>query len=99
MTLQQLTTLAFALHIGGGTIGLISGTIALFSAKGGRLHRAAGNIFFYAMLVMAAFALYLAVVIPGQTVNVFISIFATYLITTGWLAVRHNNVGIPEKLA
>ena len=34
MSLQQLTTLAFALHIGGGTIGLISGTIALFARNG-----------------------------------------------------------------
>ncbi len=99
MTLHPFTMLAFALHIGGGTIGLISGTIALFVRKGGRLHRAAGNIFFFSMLVMAVFALYLAVVIPGQTVNVFIAIFAFYLVATGWMTVRHNVVGFAEKFA
>jgi hypothetical protein len=98
---HSLTTLAFVLHIGGGTIGLVAGTIAIFAAKGGRLHRAAGTVFFVSMLVMAAFAGYLAVVRPGQLVNLFIAPFAAYLVVTAWLTVRHaeDTAGFPEKAA
>jgi hypothetical protein len=58
-------------------------------------------VFFAAMLVMAAFAAWLAVTIPGQLVNLFIALFAAYLVTTAWLTVRRPEgaVGIGEKLA
>ena len=38
------------------------------------------------MLVMTAFAAWLAVVRAGQLVNLFIAAFAAYLVTTAWLA-------------
>src|SRR5450755_5160049 len=88
--LHALTTLAYALHIGGGTVGLVSGTVAVFAAKGGRLHRAAGNAFVCSMLVMAVFAFYLAVVTPDE-VNLFISAFALYLVLTAWMTVKHRD--------
>lgn len=96
-----LTTLAFVLHIGGGTLGLVSGLIAGFSPKGERLHRAAGNVFFASMLLMALFACYLAVVVPDQLVNVFIASFAFYLVATGWMTVRRKEgtIGFAEKIA
>jgi hypothetical protein len=99
--LQYLTTLAFALHIGGGAIGLVAGTVAVSVRKGGWLHRRAGNVFFVSMLVMATFAIYLAVAMPKQLVNVFIGTFACYLITTAWLTVRRKPgaIGIPERIA
>lgn len=97
---HDLTTLAYGLHIGGGAVGLVSGTIAIFAAKGERLHRAAGSVFVAAMTVMAAFALVLAVVLPDP-VNVFISVFAFYLIGTGWLTVRRKDgeIRLAEKYA
>jgi hypothetical protein len=99
--LHEMTTLAFVLHIGAGTIGLVSGTVAAFARKGGRLHRAAGTVFFVSMLVMAVFAIYLAVAMPGQIVNVFIGTFALYLVATAWMTVRRKEgaVGVPEKIA
>ena len=99
--LHVLTLLAFVLHIGGGVVGLLSGTTAVIARKGGRLHRNAGTVFVVSMLVMAIFACYLAVVIPEQIVNVYISIFALYLILTAWLTVRrkHGAIGLPEKVA
>jgi hypothetical protein len=98
---QDLTTLAFVFHIGGGTLGLVSGTVAAFAPKGGRVHRVAGNVFFLSMLVMAIFAIYLAIVLPHQILNVFIATFATYLVTTGWMTVRHHEgtAGVSEKIA
>jgi uncharacterized membrane protein len=101
MILHALTTLAFVLHVGGGTVGLVSGTIAICASKGGRLHRFAGKIFFISMLVMAIFAAYLAVMRPGQTVNLFIAPFAAYLVVTAWLTVERpaGTIGSSEKVA
>jgi hypothetical protein len=92
---------AFSLHIAGGTIGLLSGTVAIVAKKGGALHRRAGFVFVLSMLVMALFAAYLAVVIPGQFPNFIVSIFAFYLIATAWLTVwrKERGVGLPEKIA
>jgi uncharacterized membrane protein len=99
--LHEVTGLAFVVHVGGGFVGLVSGTVALLAGKGGRLHRAAGTVFFASMLVMATLACYLAVVRPGQIVNLFIGIFASYLVATGWLAVRREAgaAGAPERIA
>ena len=97
----NMTMLAYVLHIGGGTIGLVAGTVAAFARKGGHVHRVAGTVFFVSMLVMAIFAAWLAVVIPGQIVNLFIAIFTTYLVTTAWMAVRRKDgaIRLPEKIA
>jgi uncharacterized membrane protein len=96
-----LTTIAFVLHIAGGTVGLVAGTVALFSRKGGWLHRTAGTVFFISMLVMAVFAIYLSIVRPGQLFNLFGGTFAFYLVATGWMAIRNNagTVGSGEKVA
>jgi len=99
--LHGVTTLAYALHIGGGTIGLFAGTVAAFASKGGKLHRTAGTVFTVSMLIMAVFAVYLAIAIPGQIVNLFIGTFAFYLVGTGWLTAwrRAGNTGFAEKAA
>ena len=93
--------MAFILHVGGGTVGLVSGTVAALATKGGRVHRAAGNVFFYSMIVMAIFAIWLGFVMPDQIVNVFIGTFTLYLVGTAWLAVRRKEgaSGAAEKIA
>jgi uncharacterized membrane protein len=99
--LHALTLLAFALHIGGGSVGLVSGTVAVIARKGGRVHRKAGTVFVLSMVVMAVFGCYLGFVMPDQRVNVFISVFALYLILTAWLAIRRadGRIGPAEKIA
>ena len=99
--LHAAMLIALVLHIGAGVIGLVSGTVAAIARKGGRLHRRAGNLFFVAMLTMAAFAAYLAVVVPDQLVNVFISAFTAYLVATAWMTVRRKGGGdgLFEKIA
>ena len=98
---RDATLFAYVLHVGGGTIGLFSGTVAAFARKGGTLHRNAGNIFTASMLVMAAFAVYLAVVIPGQIPNLLGGTFAGYLVATAWLTVwrKQDTIGIAERVA
>jgi hypothetical protein len=59
------------------------------------------TVFFVSMLVMTVFADYLAVAIPEQIANLFISTFTIYFVTTAWLTVQREerSVGIPEKIA
>jgi uncharacterized membrane protein len=99
--LHGMTVLAFVLHIGGGAVGLVSGTIAAFARKGGRLHRKAGTVFVASMLVMATFAVYLGFAVPDQIFNVFIGTFALYLVATAWMTVRRraSTSGAFEKFA
>jgi hypothetical protein len=53
------------------------------------------------MLVMAIFAIYLAVAMPDQLPNVFIATFAFYLIATAWTTARRKEgeIGMAEKIA
>jgi uncharacterized membrane protein len=99
--LHGVTVVAFVLHIGGGFIALAAGAVAAFARKGGYVHRKAGTVFVASMLVMATFAAYLAVAVPDQIVNLYISTFAAYLVVTAWMAVRRreDSSGVFEKIA
>jgi hypothetical protein len=47
--------LIYAVHILAGTLGLLSGYVALATTKGGSTHRRVGMLFVYSMLTMAVF--------------------------------------------
>jgi hypothetical protein len=96
-----VTKLAISVHVIAGTIALFAGIVAVSARKGGHAHRVAGMVFFVSMLVMAVFADYLAVAIPGQIPNLFIGTFTIYLVATAWITVqrKERSVGIPEKIA
>ena len=80
------------LHIGGGIIGLVMGSLAIASRKGGTVHRAAGNVFFGAMVVTyligAGVAPFLA---EGQRPNFVAGVLALYLLITGWRTARRGD--------
>ena len=74
------------IHIIAGLIGLVSGAVALSARKGAKLHRKAGMIFVYAMMVvgitgtvMGLLIAEMAAVIPGA--------LTFYLVLTSWLTV------------
>ena len=96
-----MTKLVITLHVVAGTIALFAGIVAMSSRKGARAHRVAGTLFVVSMLVMAVFADYLALAMPGQIPNLFIGTFTIYLVATAWMTVRRKerSVGIPEKIA
>ncbi|MFN7164428.1 MAG: hypothetical protein ACK4P2_06365, partial [Hyphomonas sp.] len=87
------------LHIGGGTVGMLSGAAALAFRKGARLHRAAGAVFFVSMgvtyLIGAGVAPFLE---EGQRPNFVAGIMALYLLVTGWRTARQRETkaGIAE---
>jgi hypothetical protein len=82
--------LLLVLHVSGGTIGILSGTVAMIASKGGRVHRAAGNLFTIAMLTLATSGLCLAI-LKSQRGNIVASIVTFYLIGTAWLAGRRRD--------
>jgi hypothetical protein len=83
-----ITILAYVIHIAAGATSLVSGTVAAFARKGGYLHRKAGTVFIGSIFIMALFAAYLAVAVPDQIVNVFISTLVVYLVASAWMTVR-----------
>jgi len=77
------------LHIGGGTIGILSGGVAASVRKGERLHRLFGTIFAVSMLIMAGAAIFVAFVIP-ETSNILAGVFAFYLVASAWITVKRK---------
>ena len=82
-------------HIGGGTLGLLSGTVAMASRKGEWLHRVAGRVFFVSMLTMAAVGAGVAPFLDdGQRVNTVAGIMTFYMVATAWVAGRRRRPGV-----
>jgi len=77
-------------HICGGTLGLLSGAAAMSFRKGSPRHALAGKVFVLSMLIMAAGAVYLAI-LRHQSNNVGGGIFTFYLILTAWLTARRTD--------
>jgi hypothetical protein len=75
-------------HVIGGTIGVLSGLLALYASKGGTLHRRGGLVFVGAMLVMSLSGAVIAVGRPGTAMNIPAALVTAYLIVTGVNTVR-----------
>ena len=86
-----------AFHIAMGTLGLLSGAAAFAFRKGSRMHRAAGNVFFFTMLATAASAVYAGIVKPYRPAIVE-GMLVFYWVASAWLTVRRKEgqVGLPE---
>jgi hypothetical protein len=78
------------LHIIAGTLGMLSGFVAVFLRKGSRQHGLAGNVFLVSMLSLAASGVYLAI-LKHQPGNILGGTFTFYLVTTAWLTARRRD--------
>jgi len=78
------------LHILGGTLSLLAGTLAMIARKGDRLHRLSGNIFVMGMLTLAMSGFWLAIR-KSQISNVIAAVLTFYLIGSAWLAGRRRD--------
>lgn len=87
IVIRGATATVLALHIGGASLGILSGAVALVAPKGRRLHRAAGNVFFVSMLTMSAIAAVVAPMLPDR-ISAMMGVFTFYLTATAWAAVR-----------
>jgi len=90
------------LHIAGGSVGIVSGFVALLSSKGGRVHRIAGVVFFVSMLIMATIGAAASPFLPKpEMANVAAGVLVIYLIGTSWMTIRRKDgrAGVFEKCA
>lgn len=83
----MLTTYLF--HIVAGSAALIGGFAALYTRKGGRLHRRSGMVFVYAILAMSLSGALIALA-RGRApmINVPSAALSAYLVVTGLTTVR-----------
>jgi len=92
-----------AIHIAAGSIGLVTGAVALSTRKGGKLHRSGGLVFVAAMLAMSASAIPLAIW-AQKTTSVMGGTLTFYLVLTSLLTIRRVQrrfdwVGIAAAIA
>ena len=80
---------AYVIHIAAGSLALLSGYVALYSAKGAALHRRGGMVFVYAMLTMCVAGTTIAAVRNvAPAVNIPAALLTSYLVITSVTTVR-----------
>lgn len=97
---HALASLVLYAHIGGGALGIASGIVASLSVKGGRVHRKAGVVFFWSMLLCYVIGAIVAPLLDSQqSTNFVAAILALYLLLSGVSAAKRRrfDVGIQEK--
>jgi len=80
------------IHIVAGGLGLVSGAVALFAAKGARLHRKSGMLFVYAMITLTATGAVMAA-LQGDELSACVGLLTAYLVTTALITVRPPAAG------
>ncbi len=85
-----MRSLLLPLHIIAGTLGMLSGFVAVFLLKGSRRHGIAGNVFVIAMLALSASGVYLAIM-KSQPGNILGGTLTFYLVATAWLTARRRD--------
>jgi uncharacterized membrane protein len=81
-------------HVAAGIIAIVTGFVALYVLKGGRLHRKSGMIFAGAMLVMSLSGAVMAVGHPGSAINIPAGLVTAYLVITALATVRPPSAGV-----
>ncbi len=76
------------IHVLGGSMGIVSGLVALYALKGATLHRKSGLVFVYAMLVMSLSGTLMAIGRTSAAMNIPAGLVTAYLVVTSLLAVQ-----------
>ena len=81
--------LTLIVHILAGSLGLLTGYVALYAAKGAMLHRRSGMVFVYAMLAMCVFGTLISIVRGvAPAINIPAGVVTAYLVITGLTTIR-----------
>ena len=91
MSQSLLFNILLVLHIVGGAVGLICGTINLLRRKAGKAHRLVGHAFVYGLLTAGFSALVLACMHPNQFLFI-VGVFTVYMVATGKRYMRLKNL-------
>jgi uncharacterized membrane protein len=85
--MEEEMTMLLVVHVAGASIGLLAGMTAMFSRKGGQLHRRSGKVFVVSMLAMCVAAIVIATV-RAQPINLVAGTLTAYLVATAMMTVR-----------
>jgi len=77
------------LHVVAGTLGMLSGFVAVFLRKGSRRHALAGTVFVISMLILSASGAFLAIM-KSQPGNILGGTLTFYLVATAWITARRQ---------
>jgi hypothetical protein len=80
--MEILFKILLLLHIFGGGVGLLSGTINIIRKKGDKKHKLTGKFFLYGMMLSGVSALALSVMHPNYFLFI-VGIFTLYMVSTG----------------
>jgi uncharacterized membrane protein len=88
------------LHVTSGSVGLLSGAVALSFRKGSRPHGIAGTVFLVSMLTASAAGAFLGFR-KSEMDNFFGGVLTFYLVATAWLTARRKDgeIGFFDRLA
>jgi uncharacterized membrane protein len=79
------------LHIGAGSVGILSGAAAFVFCKGTPLHRLIGKIFVISMLIMSGVGAVVAPFLPTpERASVIAGVLTFYLVLSSWMAVKRK---------
>ena len=80
--MQIIFKILLTLHIIGGALGLVTGTINLVRKKGDKNHKRTGKLFVYGMLTAGFSSLMLSILHPNYFLFI-VGVFTVYLVGTG----------------
>src|SRR5215472_5892656 len=92
----MLHSLLLPVHIAGGILALLSGTVAMVFRKGSTRHVLAGRVFVTSMLAMSSAGVCLAFM-KHEAGNIIGGTLAFYMVLTAWLTGRRKD-GETSKL-
>ena len=96
--MEALVTTIRLIHILAGTIALFLAPLAMLTVKGGRAHRRWGKIYFWAMAVVAATAVVMALWRP-QIFLALLAVFSFYMAFTGYRTLSRKRPAQGERAA
>jgi hypothetical protein len=87
-------------HVTGGSVGLLSGAVALSFRKGSRPHGIAGTVFLVSMLTASAAGAFLGFR-KSEMDNFFGGVLTFYLVATAWCTARRKDgeIGLFDRIA
>lgn len=86
------------LHIAGGTVALLSGLGAMFTAKGGKPHRLFGKIYFWGMTAVFVGALFTAIG-HSRDFLLMVAFFSYYMTVRGYRILSQKKLHAGQKVA
>jgi hypothetical protein len=98
LLMKNLITAMLVLHIGGGTVALLSGLVAMFTTKGSFIHRLAGRIYFWGMTAVFTGALVVSIAHQNYFL-LMVGFFSYYMTVRGYRILSLKSLHQGQKVA